>query len=384
MPNALTHNYISGIIYRALPADIRRAIDRNRKEYDLGALGPDIIMGLLLNKDPVKKSAGDRLHVECVYEGLDNALQYLRKHPEDKALRAYWLGFLTHYAADTCVHPYVYEYIDNRMRQKYDPVLYGCLHTIVETEMDVYVGHVCLKGRHADTFYRFSWSKRRRDVVDRYFLKVNRDVFRLTLDRHDVNQSFLLCALLFFVCHRHRNGKIRFALCQWLDNYFKVEHMLMACLRPRYPDSRYDYLNMERKPYKSIYRGVDAPIVSYSFPEMIENAKEKGVALITEAWRLLFEPGELPQEMFLLNYNGEPNAEFVKEIEAMPDFTGEEEVKPPFDIEEYLISERLTRKEDPVAEPEFKDPQIILQLPKSDRIENDLDLINLAEEVQDV
>lgn len=314
MPNALTHYYIGETIFDGLDAKTKQRISGYKKEYTLGCLGPDIIMGLMLEKDPLKRDAGENLHTDFVYAGLCNTANFLREN-DDKALYAYYLGFLTHYAADSTIHPYVYYYIENRMREKYDPILNNCLHTIVETEMDTYVGHYLLKGKGANSFYRFSTSKKRRDVVKKYFLEVNKNIFRLFLDGRDVNKSCFYFKLMMFLCQRHKNGKIRFMIMEQIDKYLRAEHLLMSALRPRGLDKRYDYLNMERLPYPAIYQDEKSGEVAYSFPEMLDIAKEKGLKLIALANSHISEGKTLPISEFELNYNGGKNKEYIQALE---------------------------------------------------------------------
>lgn len=309
MPNALTHSYIAEQTLLALPKSVQDAVRPYKRLYDLGCLGPDLLMGLVFNDNFDKKNAGERLHTEFVYEGLKNGADYCREHKSDRAMYAYFLGCLTHYAADSTIHPYVYEYVENRMCQKFDPILNGCLHTIVETEMDVYVGHYFLKGKKADTFWRFRFLPRYLKTMVRYFLDVNNEIFHVPLTRFEAYLSALCFGGMAFFCQRHKNGVARYNLCKSLDKRFKAEHLLMSALRPRGLNPRYDYLNMAHVPYPKVYLYDKEDKVATSFPEMVDEAIEKGVDLIHKAIRQM-ETGEpMPPEDFFINYNGEVNKE---------------------------------------------------------------------------
>lgn len=316
MPNALTHSYIAEQTFLALPKSVQDAVRPYRRLYDLGCLGPDLLMGLVFNDDFDKKNAGERLHTEFVYAGFKNGADYCREHPSDRAVYAYLLGSLTHYAADSTIHPYVYEYVEHRMRQKFDPILNGCLHTIVETEMDVYVGHYFLKGKKADTFWRFRFLPRYLKTMVRYFLDVNREIFHVPLTRFEAYLSALCFGGMAFVCQRHKNGVMRYNLCKSLDKRFKAEHLLMAALRPRTLNPRYDYLNMAHQPYPAVYLYDKENTVSMSFPEMVDEAIVRGVNLIQKAVRQI-ETGEpMPLSDFFVNYNGQVNKEAYSSADA--------------------------------------------------------------------
>ncbi len=323
MPNSLTHKYISDQIFDALDEDLKQRILPHKDLYSLGALGPDVLMGLMLSKDQEKKTLGDDLHEDHVFGALFRGAEYLVKnHKTDEETLAYYMGFLTHYAADTVVHPYVYDYIDNRMRQKFDPTLNGCLHLIIETEMDTYVDNYCLNGKDADSYYCFKWGKRQQEQVAKYFLKIQRGVIETKWTKKDIRTSFFFMKLLLLLCQRHGNGWFRYTLFRKADSLLKVDHLLLSALRPRDLDPRYDYLNFNKQPYGAIYRDFDdCQLVTYSFPEMLDLAKEKGVRLLETAYEHICGGDKLHISDFKLNYNGSYNKEYRKayNMEMLPD-----------------------------------------------------------------
>jgi len=233
----------------------------------------------------------------------------LKNNVGDEAMYAYFLGYMTHYAADSQIHPFVYYYIEHRMNKKFDPILNNCLHVIIETEMDTYVGHNYLKGAGADTFYRFKCGKANKELVRRHFLEINKDVFDLPLTFKDIKESIFFMKLLMFLCQRHKNGSARFYLIELIDKFLKADHLLMSALRPRELDRRYDYLNLEKKPYDAVYKSEDEVKENMSFPEMIDAAIGKGIRLIGEANAHIFEGKPMPKESFRLTYNGTINDE---------------------------------------------------------------------------
>jgi len=311
VPNTLTHIYISHKVFDSLDNRTKQLILPYKKIYMLGAQGPDILFGMMLEKDEEKKGLGDLLHNKYVYAGLSNAADYLAEHQTDGAFYAYYLGCLTHYSADSIVHPYVYNYVYNRMKQKFDPILNNCLHTIVEIEMDAYIDQILLKGKHANSIENVCGSKKCRNVVKKYYLNVNKEVFRPTLTYKDIDKSFFFYRLLVRLCHRHDNGKLRFKLFSWLDSYMKAEHLLISALRPRTLETRYDYLNLEKTPYKSVDTSHDCPLVDYSFPEMLELSIAKGIKAIAIANDRIFNGIRMPMEFFDINYNGGYNEELL-------------------------------------------------------------------------
>jgi hypothetical protein len=314
LPNTLTHYYIAEKVLDALDSRSKQLIMPYKRLYLLGAQGPDILLGLMLDKDKDKSEAAELLHEKYVYAGLANTAKYLASNQRDGEIYAYYMGCLAHYAADSVIHPYVYQYVSHRMKQKFDPMLNNCLHTIIESEMELFVGHYLLKGKNADSIKHIGGSKKYRDVVRRYYLEVNKDVFGLKLTKKDIFKSFFFYRLLVALCHRHKNGKLRFRLFAWLDNYMKAEHLLLAALRPRNPETRYDYLNMEKLPYKAVDTSQDAPTANYSFPEMVEASIEKGIKAVQLANGRIFNGVEMPLEFFDIHYNGGYNEEVYPNV----------------------------------------------------------------------
>ncbi|MFI3228606.1 MAG: zinc dependent phospholipase C family protein [Bacillota bacterium] len=314
MPNSLTHKYTSDIIFDALDEDLKRKILPYKDMYNFGSMGPDVLMGLMFSKDQTKKDQGDILHEDHIFSSFYRIAEYLRKnHQKDPSTFAYFMGFLTHYATDTVVHPYVYDYIDNRMRQKFDPTLNGCLHLIIETEMDTYVGHYCLHGKHANSYWSFKWGKKQRRQIKRYFVDILGGINGMRWSNADIWKSLFCIRLLLFLCQRHKNGRMRYMILELIDRKLKADHLLLSALRPRGLDTRYDYLNLKKQPYGAIYKDVEQCELEYkSFPEMLDRAKERGVQLIELAYEHIMGGEKLDISEFKLSYNGSYNKEYRK------------------------------------------------------------------------
>jgi len=115
MPELITHCLISDKISAKIQdKDIKSLIDQCPKEFTLGAQGGDLFFfynyGLFKNKESVPEF-GERLHVENVEAFFKLGAEYIKAHPSDPLL-SYFLGYLSHYAADRNVHPFVYKKSD--------------------------------------------------------------------------------------------------------------------------------------------------------------------------------------------------------------------------------------------------------------------------------
>ena len=136
MPAQFTHRILAEAVLRALPASVRRTID-DLPAYFLGAQGPDIFYFLHIRRGK-EKNLGAYFHGIGVYEGLCSLLA--ESKGSDFAF-SYAAGYLTHYAADTVFHPFVYGMIEKF--NEYEPAWRGRRHAYIENDLDSYFVQKC-------------------------------------------------------------------------------------------------------------------------------------------------------------------------------------------------------------------------------------------------
>ena len=124
MPAEFTHYLVARETYKALPENIQKSIDTQLPLYFFGAQGADFCFFYKFLQ-PHVKNFGSYLHREGGYQAFQ-ILQVFSEH--DVALKAYALGFITHYATDVLFHPYVYA-MAGKSR---------ILHSKIEGSFDVY------------------------------------------------------------------------------------------------------------------------------------------------------------------------------------------------------------------------------------------------------
>lgn len=127
MPSAYTHNIIAE---EALP-DIGGVSDSERAMYLFGAQGGDPMFFFRFVKYR-SVAPGKLLHRMNIYGGLCAMCAYVRSHPE---AMAYASGYISHYAADTVFHPFVYCLADRAGGTRMDR---NMTHTRAERELDAY------------------------------------------------------------------------------------------------------------------------------------------------------------------------------------------------------------------------------------------------------
>lgn len=130
MPSCITHQLIGEAAKAAFPPQIKTAASDREDYFFLGTQGPDALFFL----QPLSKkqfNLGRLLHRRHVYETFSFFRRYGETLSGEEAvcMRAYFAGYLCHYAADVVFHPFVYAYLNaNETR--------GMEHQRIETDWD--------------------------------------------------------------------------------------------------------------------------------------------------------------------------------------------------------------------------------------------------------
>lgn len=124
MPAEYTHHLIAEYALRTLPADVLKKIRPYLSLYFFGAQGPDFCFFYKFFPRE-KPNLGSYLHRQGGYTAFETLKTLSARDPQTLA---YALGYVTHYAADTAFHPYVYAVAGNSSLR----------HTAFENALDKY------------------------------------------------------------------------------------------------------------------------------------------------------------------------------------------------------------------------------------------------------
>ncbi len=136
MPSFYTHVIFGMENYKKLEeGQLKEVLQKHRKAYTLGLLGPDIFFYNLLDAPLGKKKPGEMLHLFRTNRFFGNLISGIEKMEgeEREAGIAYFTGFIGHYLLDVHCHPYVYSSIDRK-----NPIKEVGEHFMLEAAMDVY------------------------------------------------------------------------------------------------------------------------------------------------------------------------------------------------------------------------------------------------------
>lgn len=128
MPSIYAHYRFGGAVLPALPADIRRTIQRFRRLYQIGLQGPDFFFSYRFGMSSEVCGLGHTFHYQSGDEFFSDICARLTDAPNEAAI-AYLYGLLSHYCLDSLCHPFIHEQTDD------GPIL----HNELETEFDRYL-----------------------------------------------------------------------------------------------------------------------------------------------------------------------------------------------------------------------------------------------------
>ena len=285
MPAQFTHRILAEAILRRLPAAVRAKIV-SFPAYFLGAQGADILYFLHIRRGK-EKNLGSYFHNTGSYEAFRSLLAAARG---SGFAFSYAAGWITHYAADTVFHPFVYG-MTEQFNQT-DPDWSGRRHSYIENDLDSYF------------------------VETRQGIPVQNYPFP-RLERH-VNVEQLYAVLLRLCTECGQEAFSERALCAALDRFFRFSRFFTdqklrrrrffvaaerALGAPHLVSSMYrrpDYdercLNLSRREW----RNPSSPdIVSCeNADDLFERATEEGVRLAEAFYAAVAENAPLLREDF--------------------------------------------------------------------------------------
>jgi hypothetical protein len=203
MPKEISHIYFADEIKKELKSEIQEILNQNLQIYYYGSTAPDLFYYYL----PLKKQWNelgkipwglyihdDKNNLNPIYELLEWEKNNLFPHLKNKIF-SFVAGYLTHVAADTIFHPYIYSLTGHYYHS--DPELqkkYQRNHRIFETLMDLFI----LENIYKTTIRKFSLlekitiSKENREILFLYG-KSLKDTFFPEINDQSMGKFTELC-----------------------------------------------------------------------------------------------------------------------------------------------------------------------------------------------
>ena len=145
MPDVITHALGATEAINRIEDPIASMIHKNLNVYRLGAQGPDFFFYYRVlpgQDDKHSDEYGGRLHQEFPFEFLLSMMDYAkikRKSKDFPILVSYCLGFLTHYAFDLTMHPFIFAHSGVVKKDDPDTHIYRYYHKMYEIACDTYL-----------------------------------------------------------------------------------------------------------------------------------------------------------------------------------------------------------------------------------------------------
>lgn len=123
MPTTYTHDLFGKLVYKKLPADLKKCIRENPVAYRIGLHGPDILFYYRPFSKNRVNGLGSAMHREIAAPFFDRQQERVT---EDAETASYVFGFICHFMLDSKCHPYIGAYMKET----------GAAHDEIETDLD--------------------------------------------------------------------------------------------------------------------------------------------------------------------------------------------------------------------------------------------------------
>lgn len=135
MPSTITHTYISLDTLKKVKYKAKKIIENNIEDYKTFAQGMDILYfyHILLLKSNKVQDLGHKFHNYKTNEIFNYIINYTKQNHSDIAF-VFLSGLVTHYIADSTMHPYINYFSQSSTRLKHQDN-----HFEIETTLDNYM-----------------------------------------------------------------------------------------------------------------------------------------------------------------------------------------------------------------------------------------------------
>ena len=226
MPSVMTHALIARDSAKYFSPNLLEAVKLHPDYYFLGAQGPDVFF-FYRPLSGREGNLGRFLHRSRVYTVFEFFLSCLRgEHcgAEYARLLAYVAGYITHYAADTVFHPYLYRYLEKTPKA-------GMAHQQIENDWDVYFLRT-MDGREVERFpFPFSAKKIiKENTLFNLYARLIEEIGQRSLKKRKFNRALKNFERYLNFFHKNCYGTQK--RIERAEKFFRITPRL-SCLFPR-------------------------------------------------------------------------------------------------------------------------------------------------------
>lgn len=123
-------------MHKTLVQKIQETFSINSPESTIGAQGPDFFYYVLGKSKDLALKCGNLIHKAKTKQFLITLFETSIKY-QDQRMRDYLIGFLTHHALDTTIHPYIFHYTGIYDEDDSNTIEWAGLHLQFERKVDI-------------------------------------------------------------------------------------------------------------------------------------------------------------------------------------------------------------------------------------------------------
>lgn len=255
MPASATHSFFAKDVYDILPGNIKNNLNVSRLKTF--AQSTDSLMFYnLLSVFPGKniRLFQKHFHRYQTQEFFINLLRYIKDSGKmDVDTLSFLVGFISHYALDSTVHPYIFYKTGLFDKNKPNTYKYNNIHTFMETFID----NDMIRRRFKTNPYNFNFSKYcfNTDCFSDDLNKAINYSFFNTFKLKDMDKIYFksLKQMKFFIKYfRQDKYGIKKNIYKFFDSFTSKKTFRFEALSYYYPlNDRHNFLNMEHKMWRN-------------------------------------------------------------------------------------------------------------------------------------
>ena len=159
MPSVYAHYYFADKCVDKFPEELKRIVENNRKFYDAGSGGGDMLFYYKPYKKNDVRSYGSHLHRENFKEQMNRFKESASGSCHAERDIAFLAGYFTHFILDSAIHPYIRKVESEKVEK----------HFIIETDYDRKLLIKTGENPYSNKYLRFQVNDEQvREIVAKY------------------------------------------------------------------------------------------------------------------------------------------------------------------------------------------------------------------------
>jgi hypothetical protein len=275
-------------MHAMLADDVARTskLKLNTSLVKMGAQGPDPYYFNALNIHKIQSlGLADDMHDHRINDMLMTMLEEVKKHYSID-LYSFFIGFLSHYALDTILHPYIYHYTGDYHQDNIKSITHRGLHVKFERRVDIHFIKLV-----------FNQQSHRYPVCQLTFEEKEVPLEITALMEHVAKSVYQndLGGLLYAKGYRHmqqtckRYVQDRFGIkktfLSFVDLFNQTERIHLRDLSYHNYDEHFDYLNLNHNTW---YHPVTHQPFTFSVPELYVRSYYRTLTFIDRCSEYIF------------------------------------------------------------------------------------------------